>query len=261
VSGILDGIESVRIVSLVPSLTETLVSYGLAEQLVGRTTYCTEPSATVSSIETVGGTKNPDLDRILDLDPDLVVLNREENRLEDAERLRAAGLELYVTHPRSVVEAVDMLAELGAVVGRAESAEVLCRDCRDGLDRLERLGAAERRVPTFCPIWRRPWMTFGASTYIGDMLAVTGFANVYGVGEERRDFFEVNLEDVVARRPPAILLPDEPYCFRPRHARELAKAGIDGRMIFLDGKLIAWYGPRLPSALRKLAEISASFSS
>ncbi len=251
-----------RIVSLVPSLTETLIDYGLAEGLVGRTSYCTEPADVVSAIETVGGTKNPDVGRIVQLKPDLVVVNREENRVEDAERLREAGLDLHVTHPRSVAEAVDMLSELGTVVGRAQQAEALCRRCREALADLDILGVRKSPVPVFCPIWRKPWMTFAASTYIGDMLAVNGFTNVFaGGGGTDADFFEVSLRDVSARSPEALFLPDEPFRFEPRHADELAEAGLGGRAVFVDGKSLAWYGPRLPSALQELAGIRASFAS
>ena len=108
----------VRIVSLVPSLTETLASWGLlGQRLAGRTRYCVEPAGAIDTVEVVGGTKNPDIMRIRELRPDLVVVNREENRREDYDALVAAGLNVHVTHPRTVGEAADMLEDLGRVVG------------------------------------------------------------------------------------------------------------------------------------------------
>lgn len=242
-----------RIVSLVPSLTETLIHYGLRESLVGRTRYCVEPAAAVDAIETVGGTKNPDVARIVALHPDLVIVNKEENRLEDCVALRSEGLVLHVTHPRSVSEAVDMLEELGSVCGAAEAGAALAHRCRQALARAE-AGQARRGqlLRTFCPIWRHPWMTFRRDTYIGDMLARTGCDNVFG-GHAGPDFFEVTIEEVRAAAPELVMLPDEPYVFEEKHAGELREAGVRARLALVDGKDLAWYGPRIPAALERLS--------
>lgn len=247
-----------RIVSLVPSLTETLVEFGLAPSLVGRTRWCTEPAGVVAGIEAVGGTKNPDVARIVALRPDLVVVNKEENRLEDCRELEAAGLRLHVTHPCTVEEAASMLAELGAACGAAEQGERLAARCREALAAARSRGEGRVPVPTFCPIWRRPWMTFRRATYIGDMLASAGCANVFG---ERGapDFFEVALDDVVAAAPALVVLPDEPFAFEEKHATELRGAGLDrARFLFADGKDLAWYGPRIPAALERLSSAVAA---
>ncbi len=244
-----------RIVSLVPSLTETIVAFGKLEDLVGRTRYCSEPAGTIEAVEAVGGTKNPDVARIVDIHPDLVIVNKEENRLEDVEELRAAGLSIHVTHPRSVREAVEMLETLGEAVGAADQGAGLARACREALEDCAGLSDGRRPPRTFCPIWRRPWMTFHSRTYIGDVLRETGFANVFG-DHEGDDFFEVGLEEVAAEEPELLLLPDEPYVFSEEHGRELNAAGVSGAVVCVDGKLLAWYGPRLPSAIRELAAIS-----
>lgn len=243
-----------RIVSLVPSLTETLIGFGLAGSLVGRTRYCVEPARAVDWIETVGGTKDPEVARIVALRPDLVIVNQEENRLEDCRALEAAGLRLHVTHPRSVPEAADMLERLGRACAAAEAGERLAEQCRRAVALAESALARCRVRPTrtFCPIWRRPYMTFRRDTYIGDVLARAGCANVFG---ERpgRDFFEVTIEQVRVAEPELVVLPDEPYAFSDVHAAELREAGLCARFALVDGKDLAWYGPRIPRALSALA--------
>jgi ABC-type Fe3+-hydroxamate transport system substrate-binding protein len=238
-----------RIVSLVPSLTEALIDFGLADSIVGRTRWCTEPADVVAGIEAVGGTKNPDVARIAELRPDLVIVNKEENRLEDCTAMTDAGLRLHVTHPCTVAEAADMLGELGAACGTPGQGAALAARCREAL---ASASAPPRRVRTFCPIWRKPWMTFRRATYIGDMLARAGCDNVFGE-REGRDFFEVPIDEVVAARPELVVLPDEPYVFEAKHADELRAAGVEARFLFVDGKDLAWYGPRIPQGLARLS--------
>lgn len=242
-----------RIVSLVPSLTEALVDFGLAASIVGRTRWCTEPAEVVAGIEAVGGTKNPDVARIVELRPDLVIVNKEENRLEDCTAMTDAGLRLHVTHPCTVAEAADMLEGLGAVCGAEAEGAALAARCRDAI---ASASAARRRVRTFCPIWRKPWMTFRRATYIGDMLERAGCDNVFG-DREGRDFFEVSIDEVLAAAPELIVLPDEPYVFEEKHAGELRAAGLAARYLLVDGKDLAWYGPRIPAGLARLSRAVA----
>lgn len=246
-----------RLVCLVPSITELLFTLGAGKRLVARTRYCEEPAGRVEAIETVGGTKNPDCARIVALAPDLVIVNREENRREDARRLQAAGLRLLVTHPRTVGEAAAMIAEVGDAVGGAAPARRLAETCRTLLARAGKQGSGgPTRV--FCPIWRRPWMTFGACTYVADVLRQAGMASVYD-DATGPDFFEVDLADVRARRPDLVLLPDEPYAFRAEHAAELRGAGLQAlgaRYELVDGKDLTWYGPRIPRALQRLRRLA-----
>lgn len=247
-----------RIVSLVPSLTETLADMGLLDRLVGRTRYCLEPSGAVEAVAPVGGTKNPDLAGIIALEPDLVVMNAEENRLEDYQALAAAGLNVYVTHPRTVGEAAAMLAELGRMAGADAAGRRLERACMDALGEVVESASRSARPSAFCPIWRNPWMTFHRATYVGDVLRTVGFRNVYADDlDTGADFFSVDLEDVAGRQPQIVLLPDEPYVFGAEHAKELADRGIGADHALIDGKDLSWYGPRLPSALRRLARLAS----
>jgi ABC-type Fe3+-hydroxamate transport system substrate-binding protein len=254
-----------RIVSLVPSLTETLVHFGLLDRLVGRTRYCVEPAGIIEQVETVGGTKNPDISRIIELDPDLVILNREENRRQDWQALVEAGIPGMVTHPRTVPEAADMLEELGRRAGAREAGAKLAEDCRQAAANALEMTADLRPPRVFCPIWRNPWMTFTRTSYVGGVLEAVGMENVFGDEVVYRDgevcdFFEISIERVLAKKPQVVLLPDEPYVFSRKHGEELAACGVKAEIFYIDGKDLCWYGPRIPDAIEHLLIITSDIS-
>jgi ABC-type hemin transport system substrate-binding protein len=236
-----------RIVSLVPSLTELVAWLGRAEALVGRTRFCVEPAEVVARVAIVGGTKNPRVKRIVALAPDLVLANKEENRREDVEALQAAGLQVAVTDPDTVEEAVRMIGAIGRLLGTEGRAESLCADIRGEL----RVQAAARpRV--FVPVWWEPLMGLGSMSYGHDLLERAGAVNVL---RERPRYPEVTLEVVAALKPDLVLLPDEPFPFKDAHRalfRDVAPATV------VDGKLLWWYGPRIPQALRTLRALFAT---
>jgi len=244
-----------RIVSLIPSTTETLCRLGLADALVGVTVYCVEPPEVVRTKTRIGGEKDPDLERIRALRPDLVIANIEENLREHIETLRGWGIPVWVTYPRTVVDSLTMIRELGEVTGATTRAGELLAELEPLYARVRAATAARRPVPVFYPIWRGPWMTIGADTYAHDLLAVCGAANVFADRAER--YPTVTLDDMAARRPEVILLPDEPFRFRRAHLADFAAyldvpAVRDGRIHLVDGKPFTWHGPRLRDALRTL---------
>jgi ABC-type Fe3+-hydroxamate transport system substrate-binding protein len=219
-----------RVVSLVPSATETLLAWGVRPVAVTR--FCVQPG-----LPTVGGTKDPDVAAVVALAPDLVVLCDEENRREDAAELADAGLACHVVAIRAVEDVAPALAALAAAVGvdppRPEA--------------LPPAVPAGRRV--FVPIWRRPWMTLNDDTYGSSLLAHLGCVNVFGAEGER--YPETTLDEAAARRPDAVLAPSEPYPFGPRHVDELARVG---RVVLVDGRDLFWWGVRTPAALERLAD-------
>lgn len=235
-----------RIVSLVPSLTEFAWWCGLGERLVGRTRFCIEPAGEVEAVETVGGTKDPDVARIVRLAPNLVIANKEENRREDVEALRAAGLRVVVTDPNTVAEAVAMVRELGATLGVQGRAEELARETEAAVDELSPARGGTR---VFVAVWRKPLLGLGAESYGNDVVTCAGGTNVLA---DRSRYPEVTMDELAGLRPELILLPDEPYRFRERHEREFARIA-PARVI--DGKLLWWYGPRMPRALRTLRAV------
>ena len=249
-----------RIVSLIPSTTELLCTLGLADALVGVTVYCVEPRDVVRRKTRVGGEKDPNLATIRALAPDLVVANIEENRREDIETMRADGISVWVTYPRTVAEGLAMIRDLGEVTGARERAQALLDTLQPLYERARARAAARRAVRVFYPIWRQPWMTIGADTYVHDLLATCGGANVFG---DARRYPTVTLSEMAARAPEVILLPDEPFRFRRAHLRDFdaypaVPAVRAQRIRLVDGKPFSWHGPRLAEALRTLPDLLAA---
>ncbi len=209
----------------------------------------------------VGREKDPDIAKIRALAPDLVIANIEENRREVVEALRADGIPVWVTFPRTVAAGIALVRELGDLTGVAEAAESLARPLEARYVETVRRGSARRRPRVFCPIWREPYMTIGRDTYVHDMLTVCGGENVFADGPER--YPTVTLADVAAAAPEVLLLPDEPYRFRKVHLADFAAfpdmpAIRGGRVHFVDGKLLSWYGARIAEALERLPPLLAS---
>ncbi|MEO8605910.1 MAG: helical backbone metal receptor [bacterium] len=247
-----------RIVSLVPSVTELVCHLGASDRLVGATRFCTDPADLPPSLVRVGGTKTPACESILALQPDLVVLNSEENRREDFDALVAAGVPVFVSFTTTVAGAADAVARLGAALGTDAPAAVLADAIRT--TRAAVVGDVATRWRVFCPIWRRPWMSFNRDTYCHDLLDCAGGDNVCAAAVER--YPSVELPSVAAAAPQIILLPDEPYPFAERHRRHLGELAAtpalrDDRLYLLDGKALSWYGPRTPAALRTIAGLIA----
>ena len=244
-----------RIVSLIPSITETLCHLGLADALVGITVYCVEPRALVRGKTRIGGEKDPDLDAIRALQPDLVIANIEENVREHVDTLRSWDIPVWVTYPRTVAQGLAMIRELGELTDTVARADTILRDLEPLYARVRATTARRRLVPVFYPIWREPWMTINADTYVHDLLAVCGAANVFGDRPTR--YPTVTLDEVAARRPEVIVLPDEPFRFRRSHIQDFARyadvpAVRAGRIHLVNGKPFSWHGPRVGEALLTL---------
>jgi len=236
--------KGMRVVSLVPSLTELICWLGREEWLVGRTRFCTEPREMATRVPAMGGTKDPDVAAIISALPDLVIANREENRREDVDALAAAGIEVLVTDPGTVSEALGMVTQLGMVFDANPRAAELVAETR-----AEMRPPAEGGPRVLVPIWWKPLMAMGGDCYGNDLLAQAGATNVLAA---RARYPELSLEDAVALKPDLVVLPDEPYAFREAHVAEFA-AIAPARVI--DGKLLWWYGPRMPGAIRALREV------
>ena len=247
-----------RIVSLVPSLTEALFAFGVGDRVVGRTRYCTQPPRLVGRIAKVGGTKKVDVERVLGLEPDLVVAVREENTREDIENLEEAGVPVFVGAPETVADALGMLGELAERVGATEAEAVLgpIERVYGGLREEERRADSNRARRVFVPIWKGPYMSVGSDTYVHDVLETCGGENVCG-GSTRYPI--VDLGEVEALEPEVVLLPDEPYPFSAEDLPEFYALGVpaarEDRIHLVDGKLLTWYGPRMASSLAQLSAL------
>jgi ABC-type Fe3+-hydroxamate transport system substrate-binding protein len=241
-----------RIVSLVPSITEVLFALGVGEAVAGCTIYCTQPPEGVATKVRVGGEKNPKLEVIRDLGADLVIANVEENLREHVETLRGWGIAVHVVYPRTVAAGIAMIRELGEVVGVPARGAAIADGLEARLAETRARLAGRRPARVFCPIWRNPYMTLNADTYVHDMLGVCGGANVFGGAATR--YPPVTLAEVAAAAPEVILLPDEPYRFRRVHAADFEPypALRTAATHLVDGKLLSWYGPRIGEALATL---------
>jgi len=272
-----------RVVSLVPSLTESLFDLGLGGCVVGITDYCIYPKEKLLNIPRVGGTKNARIEDILLLKPDLVIVNRDENNRETAEFLKAAGIPVWVTFPLTIAE---VLADLRAIAGLFQhSAAFIQIDILERAVEWAHTAAEEDEARSyFCPIWFDRldeetlwWMTFNDQTYCGDLLQMLGGVNVFaerirynpitadlglvkGTKSENDDsrYPRVSLAEVIAADPEIILLPDEPYHYVNEHIHEIEELLANTRAVreksiyFVDGTLITWHGTRLGRALRVL---------
>ncbi len=236
-----------RIVSLCPSLTELVFDLGASDELVGITKFCVHPKDGVARIEKVGGTKNPKVERIIELRPDLVLLNEEENRIEDERALRAAHTECLTTFPKTVEETADSVRVIGKRLGRPKPAEAMAALIDQKVERLRSL----RRAPVSFAylIWRNPWMTVNADTYIAAMLSLAGGRNVFADRAAR--YPEVSANELGAAAPEVVLLSSEPYPFDETHAVELSgETGIpQSRVRLVDGEYLSWHGSRTPAGL------------
>ncbi|HTR61223.1 MAG TPA: helical backbone metal receptor [Candidatus Binataceae bacterium] len=245
------------IVSLVPSWTETLFALGLGDRVVGITKFCVEPAGRVESIRKIGGTKNPDLRAIAELSPDLIIANAEENRRGDVEKMRALGVPVLTTYPRTVPAAVESLLKIGRCAGCEPEADALAREITRSVSEVEaEVGVwSKLRLRAFCPIWKKPWMAFNADTYAHDVLRMMGFNNVYASMGER--YPVTSLEEALDLRPDVVLLPDEPYEFSDRDVDELRKTlppGLARRVLIISGRDLHWYGVHMVDGLKSLAK-------
>ena len=238
-----------RVVSLVPSLTES-VAVTRPEALAGATDWCTHPAGL--DVPRVRGTKNPDLAAIRALRPDLVLANQEENRRLDVERLRAAGVPVWVTDVRTLDQALDSL--------RRMFTEALGWPVPDWLAAAQQAWQQPHpgwpRHAAAIPVWRDPWMVIGSDTFAGDLAARLGLDNVYRDHAAR--YPKVDLADLTAGGPGLIVLPDEPYPFGPDDGPE---AFPGQRVALVNGRSLTWYGPSLVTARSLLsAQLAAAWA-
>ena len=280
---LLFGKPATRVVSLVPSDTYSVARLGAGDRLVGRTDYCLEPAEMAARVPAIGGTKNPRVDDILALEPDLVLANQEENSRGDLERLAQAGVRVLVAFPKRVAEGLAHLARLARVLGVEgdESVRALLASGYHALRDGEAARAGKKPLRAFVPIWMDPLMTIHGDTFISDMMDLAGASNVFvdrprryplaaDLGRaaplppekiEGRDtrYPRVTLDEVVARAPEIVLLPDEPHPFSEADAdvfRALdLPASRHGTVVRCAGKDLCWPGAQSIEGLARARAI------
>jgi ABC-type Fe3+-hydroxamate transport system substrate-binding protein len=227
-----------RVVSLVPSLTEA-VALTAPGVLVGATDWCTHPAGL--EVERVGGSKYPSVAAVRALAPDLVLANVEENRRQDIDELRASGIPMWVTYPRTLDAALDSLARMLAVLGCDRPPWLADAQAAWAVPPPAAGRPPARRAVV--PVWRRPWIVLGSDTFAGDLLRRLGVDNLYAGSAQR--YPRPTLTEIRAQQPDLVVLPDEPYAFT---ASDGPEAFPGTRCALVSGRHLTWYGPSLAEA-------------
>jgi ABC-type Fe3+-hydroxamate transport system substrate-binding protein len=241
-----------RIVSLVPSLTELIIDFGLHSSLAGRTRFCIHPEPAVGEIPIIGGTKTPRLDKIRDLKPDLIIANKEENRKEDIDKLREFST-VFLTDIVTIEDALLTIYELGQKLNVAEKADELISNINRELEHIP----GEAPVQVAYLIWQKPWMAAGRDTYIHSVLTRWKMDNVFN--DERR-YPKITLEKLARKNPDYILLSSEPFPFKEKHKKEIREACPDSNVLLVDGQWFSWYGSRMLPSFKKLNTLRLAIS-
>jgi ABC-type Fe3+-hydroxamate transport system substrate-binding protein len=236
-----------RVVSLVPSITETVFDLGAGESLIGVTDFCIFPPDINAS--RIGGTKNPVVEKIRELRPDLIYANLEENLKRHVEEMQTFA-PVFLTEPKRVEDVLRLFAVMGEIHQRRSDAKRLAESIRKEL-----AGAAPREFTFACPIWKDPWMWCGGDTYVSDLVTTVGGHNVLGA---RSRYPKVTVEEVLAISPDIVFLPDEPFPFTDNDVDALRRVGMRAIVGPFPGHLFTWHGSRTILGLRFLSESLAA---
>ena len=245
-----------RIVSLVPSLTETLFALGLtSDEVVGRTAWCIHPKNIVDDVMVIGGTKTPNLGKIRKLNPDLIVMDKEENPLSVYQTLTNDGYTIFVSEVTSPNDVPKMLQELGKACNKESSGEGLASKCRDSLESLTQNKPSVKTVPL---IWHKPLMAVSPSKYPGAILTSVGF-DIVDTKPQGNGYPEISIEDFIEHGIELILLTSEPHNFSIEEGISIVEkivsaGGASPKVAHIDGEDLTWFGARTSSALTRLVD-------
>jgi ABC-type Fe3+-hydroxamate transport system substrate-binding protein len=229
-----------RIVSLVPSLTELFVSLGLEDKIVGITKFCIHPNHLIKTKRIIGGTKNINVQAIKELAPTLVIANKEENIKEQVQQLLEASIPVLLTEITDINSALQAILNIGEVTGTAEKAIQFAANISMDFDKLQTRN--KPNVTCAYLIWQRPYMVASAGTFIHAMLEIAGFKNVFANTER---YPEVTLAQIEAKKPQVIFLSSEPYPFKEKHLHFFKEEIPFANCVLADGEMFSWYGSRM----------------
>jgi ABC-type Fe3+-hydroxamate transport system substrate-binding protein len=237
-----------RIISLVPSITEALFDLGLtAEEIVGRTKFCIHPKDWVGNVEIIGGTKNLNIEKIKALKPELIIANKEENVKEQVEELMK-DFKVLVTNIETLEDNYYLLKQLGHLFGKEEKSKYFNLKTYEAFDHRK----PEKRLKTAYLIWKNPYMTVGGDTFISRILEELGFENLF---KNQKRYPEIQLEDL--KQADLIFLSSEPFPFQEKHIDEIREVCQNQKLMIVDGEAFSWYGTHLAkcgSYYKKLIE-------
>ncbi len=230
-----------RIVSLVPSQTELLADLGLDDEVVGITKFCVHPEKWFREKSRVGGTKTLNFEKIKNLNPDLIIGNKEENERVQIEEL-AEYFPVWLSDVRTLEDAYDMMERAGELVGKTAEAKNLIEKISTSFAAHRVPSTVNRPPSTVYFIWRKPYMAAGSDTFIDEMLRVAGFENVFS---HKKRYPEISLDELAKAKPEVILLSSEPYPFAEKHFESFREVCPQAKVQLVDGEMFSWYGSRL----------------
>ncbi len=273
-----------RVVSLVPSISESLIEFGIGDRLVGITDFCPDPTGKSGHTAVVGGPRSEDIEAIKALKPELVLANQEENSLETIEELERLGIPVWVTFPKNVDDAIQILWAITRIFKIEKEAAQRLTHLERMLDWTRRASLISPLMKVFCPIWKEEdeqaglwWMTINRETYVDSVLSISGGENIFKMrdrrypleadlglaepekpGERDTRYPRVTVEEVKDLSPQVVLLPSEPFPFGEADreqvitALEGTPAVQAGKVFLLDGRLLTWHGTHLAHALTEV---------
>jgi len=228
-----------RIVSLVPSQTELLHFLELETETIGITKFCVHPSSWHRDKVKIGGTKNLNIEKIISLEPDLIIANKEENVKEQVEKL-ALDFNVWVTDVNNLDDAIQMIEDIGSITKKETKASALIQSIKNEFSQNQHHINVLKNVVYL--IWKDPYMTIGGDTFINNMLMQAGYKNLF---DNTLRYPEVSIELLQGLKPEYIFLSSEPYPFSNKHLEELNSALPDSEIMLVNGEMFSWYGPRL----------------
>ncbi len=227
-----------KIVSLVPSITETLFDFGLTEnEVIGRTKFCIHPENGVKNIAIIGGTKNLNIDKIIALDPDIIIANKEENEKRQVEELQK-HFKVWVTDIQNLEDNENFISEIGKLLDKKKLALEFNKKNN------EIFKNTSQKVKVAYIIWKNPYMTIGSDTFIHEILEKLGFENIF---KNRKRYPEISLNQMTSAD--YIFLSSEPFPFQQKHIDELQKELPNQKTILVDGEAFSWFGTHISKCL------------
>ncbi len=243
-----------RVISLVPSITHTLFKIGCGEKVIGRTDFCKSPE-NVKKIKSVGTPKKIDIDKIISLTPDLIIADKDENSKKDIESLIENGFKVYISYIKNVEDIITFLMHLEKIFKIEKPLQII-----ENIKKELKKGNPSKKITTFLPIWRNPYMSFNEDTFSNDLLSKCGFENVFKKNKKR--YFKLYEEDILKKDFELLLLPSEPYNFHevePLEIIEDLKLDSNVKIAYIPGEWIAWYGGITPESIKELNKLYRDF--
>ncbi len=235
-----------RIISLVPSQTELLVDLGLEKAIVGITKFCVHPSHLTKTKTIVGGTKQVNIEKIKQLQPDIILCNKEENSLDTVKQLQPIA-PIHISDIYTLEDSLALIRVYGKLFLKETAANIICQKINDELASFKSYVANKPKIRVAYFIWKTPWMVAANKTFIHYMLGINKFYNVYADLER---YPEINIEDMQRRNIDTVLLSSEPFPFSEKHSKIIEKHLNSTSIILVDGEYFSWYGSRLTRAFK-----------